>query len=80
MRPTDYYIRQLCFDIVCSNSFEIAIMIAIVLNTLCMTIYWSGISPSILDVTEKINYTFLTIFFLEAVMKLIAYKSRYFKD
>jgi len=80
LRPEEYYIRQVCFDIVSSNNFEIGIMIAIVLNTLCMTVYWSGIDPSVLKVIEIVNYVFLTIFCIEATMKLVAYKLRYFKD
>ena len=52
-------------------------MICIILNTCVLAINWFDEPKS---ATEIINYVFMAIFTLEAILKIIAMKTAYFKD
>ena len=45
-----------------------------------MAINWPGMSQKSEDITETINYFFSAIFIVEAVIKLLAFSNRYFRD
>lgn len=55
-------------------------MIAIVLNTLTLACQWFQMDQGPLEVLDSFNYVFMTIFIVEAILKLIAMKMLYFKD
>ena len=63
-----------------NNAFDSFIMICIFLNTAVLAIAWYGEAQEIKDVIEIINYVFMAIFTVEAILKLIALKCHYFKD
>jgi len=72
--------RSVAFDIASNKVFEYFILGAIAANTLAMTLKWPNMSQKSVDIIEKVNYVFLAIFCFEAVIKLVAYGKRYFKD
>ena len=55
-------------------------MICIILNTCVLAINWFDEPKSVTNATEIINYIFMAIFTLEAILKIIAMKLAYFKD
>lgn len=67
-------------SVVTSNSFDIAIMSCIVLNMVQMALYIEGAPQSYVNALEGINLFFTSAFLLEAILKLIAFGPRYFKN
>ena len=72
--------RHPFFFLAQSKWFNRFIYFCIVVNTVVLAIYWYGASESIISLTETINYVFAAIFILEAVVKIIGFGMRYFKD
>lgn len=56
------------------------IMICILANTFVLGFNWYTQPQSYKDVLEIFNYTFMIIFTVEAVVKIIAQRKDYFKD
>lgn len=50
------------------------------LNTVVMALIWFDEPKALPDVVEILNYVFMAIFTAEAVIKIIALKTLYFKD
>ena len=73
-------IRAFCIKIAESRSFENFIMACILLNTVVMAMIWFDEPEALPDVIEILNYVFMTIFTIEAIIKIIALKRHYFKD
>jgi len=57
-----------------------AIITIIALNTITMTLKWVSQTPHSLSLVEDLNFFFTFMFLVEAIIKLMAYYSRYFKD
>lgn len=55
-------------------------MICILLNTISLAIVWHDQGERIKYALEILNYVFMVIFTLEAIIKLVALKCTYFKD
>ena len=60
--------------------FEIFILICILCNTIVLACHYFMIPETTSLIFESINSFFISVFILEAVMKLIAQKLDYFKD
>ena len=75
-----YKIRLWCYNFVHNKKFDQFVMLIIVLNTLMMAIKWPGMSCAVTYVCDKVNMVFTVIFILEAIVKLLGYGVRYFKD
>jgi hypothetical protein len=60
--------------------FDHFIMSCIILNTIILATQYYQMPQHVLDVFEKINYVFMIIFTVEAIVKLIAMKCLYFHD
>jgi hypothetical protein len=60
--------------------FDNFIMAVILLNSLILGVQYYGMSQDVLDVFEVINSSFMVIFTVEAIVKLIAMKRAYFRD
>lgn len=73
-------LRKLFFRLAVSKLLDYFIYACIVLNIVVLTIDWYGMNPNILEITELINLVFAIIFTVEAVIKLIAFDKKYFKD
>jgi flagellar basal body-associated protein FliL len=84
------YIKEQVNDISCFRNFLIRminhtlfdsfIIMCILLNTLVLACAWYDQSEMIKGVLVNVNYVFMAIFTIEAVLKLIAMKQHYFKD
>jgi hypothetical protein len=61
--------EKLCISITNNSYFDTFIMICILLNT--VTLAWTsyGQSPKVEKVTDLLNYIFMAIFTLEAIIK-----------
>lgn len=62
------------------RNFDMFIMICILANTFVLGFNWYTQPQSYKDVLEIFNYTFMIIFTVEAVVKIIAQRKDYFKD
>jgi hypothetical protein len=60
--------------------FDGFIMGCIIANTIVLMIKWYAMSDKVINVIQNINYAFMAIFTLEAVIKLIALRRNYFKE
>ncbi|KAE9244476.1 hypothetical protein PF004_g5659 [Phytophthora fragariae] len=72
--------RRLCFQIVRTRYFETFVMGCILTNTLLMATQHFGESPQQLSITYVVSELSTEIFFIEAVMKILAYGRAYFED
>lgn len=63
-----------------STKFDNFILVMILGNTLSLTLKWYGQSKEFEDQLEIVNYAFGTIFTIEAIMKIIAYRRNYFRE
>jgi hypothetical protein len=76
--PQDNNFRKMVFKFVLSNFFENFIMLTISLNTLFLCLDYHG-APRILAKTIEIgNFIFISVFTLEAVLKLIGLGLKYY--
>ena len=62
------------------KSFDIFIMGCIIGNTIVLAIKWYMMPQWVIDIIEVVNYVFMIIFTLEAVLKITAMGCNYFKD
>ncbi|CAF1639120.1 unnamed protein product [Rotaria magnacalcarata] len=76
-RPRFAFTRFL-FDVTTNQKFDIAIMICICLNMICMCLEHHNQSESFDHVLAYINNFFVAIFTLECVVKLVALNFKYF--
>ena len=52
----------------------------IIANTVVLAVKWYMMPGYVITVVEILNYIFMIIFTIEAIIKLIAMRSKYFKD
>ena len=55
-------------------------MLCILLNTIVMALVWFDEAEILHDIAEILNYSFTSIFTLEAIIKIGALKKAYFRD
>lgn len=55
-------------------------MACIILNTAVLAVKWYMMPESVISVVEILNYIFMVIFTIEAIVKIIAMRSKYFLD
>ncbi|XP_078592375.1 sodium channel protein type 4 subunit alpha B-like isoform X2 [Branchiostoma floridae x Branchiostoma japonicum] len=67
------------FDFVSSKGFEIGIVILIMLNMVAMAVEHYKQSDTVTYVLALVNIVFTSIFTVEAVLKIIAYRWHYFR-
>eukprot|EP00939_MAST-03C_sp_MAST-3C-sp1_P000527 g527.t1 len=73
-------LQQSLYDIVSKPSFDNFIMSCIVVNSFLLMLRWHGQSHELSTTLVLINFVFALIFTVEAVMKLVALRLRYFDD
>jgi len=66
--------------LVTSHLFDSFIITCILLNTLVLAMAWYDQGDAMQQVLVNVNFAFMAIFTIEAILKLIAMKSAYFKD
>lgn len=62
------------------KAFDIFIVTSILANTLVLALNWYGMNENLKAVFETINYVFMFVFAIEALVKIIALKCQYFQD
>merc|ERR1711871_793990 len=77
--PSSEFQRRM-LDIVRRPSFDNFIMGCIIVNSFLLMLRWHGQSYELATALMWINFAFAIIFTVEAVMKLIALRFRYFDD
>lgn len=77
--PKNKFLRIL-HTIVTSTAFDIFIMTCIVLNMIVMGMTYEGEPETYTNALLYINYIFTAVFIIEAIMKLIAFGTTYFKS
>jgi len=80
IRPESNNLRLLCFDVAISSKFEILTMTSIIFNMVLLATVYSGISPVVESIHKITNYILTSIFISEALIKILAFKYRYFQD
>jgi CHASE3 domain sensor protein len=65
-------VRNFFIKISNSQIFEMFILVCIVLNTAVLACAYYQMPQELIDAFEKVNYTFMAIFTVEAIIKLIA--------
>lgn len=73
-------IRNTLIKLTNHSLFDSFIIVCILLNTLVLALTWYDQSTLAHTVLVNLNYVFMAIFTVEAVLKIIAMKSAYFKD
>ncbi len=77
--PTDSWARR-AFHLCTNSAFENGILGCIVLNALLLAYNGFALEQRKRDIIESANFLFSVVFTLEAVLKLFALRSSYFKD
>ena len=78
--PSFSKIRNFCIELAGNPLFESIIMVCIILNTLCLALVWYQMDQTVVWTMELLNWIFMFIFTVEAVIKLIALHLDYFKN
>ena len=73
-------LRDICVDITSHTAFDSFIMGCIIGNTTVLAIKWYIMPEWVVSVIEIVNYVFMVIFTLEAILKIMAMRGNYFKD
>lgn len=77
---TNQRFRDLMISICNSSKFDNFILVMILGNTLSLTLKWYGQSKSFEQQLEILNLVFGSIFTVEAIMKIFAYRKNYFRE
>ena len=72
--------RNICNKVAESEAFHAFIFTSIVLNSICLSITWYTEPEELVIVMEWVNIVFTLIYTVECVIKIIAYKMKYFHD
>ena len=72
--------RNICNKVAESSAFHAFIFTSIVLNSICLSITWYREPEQLVIVMEWVNIVFTLIYTVEMVIKIIAYKMKYFHD
>jgi hypothetical protein len=73
-------VRDFCVDITSHKAFDGFIMGCIIGNTIVLAIKWYIMPEWVVQIIEVVNYVFMVIFTLEAILKVMAMRKNYFKD
>lgn len=79
-RRPEAKMRSAMFTISESKYFDGFILICIGLNAITMACTYVGMSRNFESVVTNLNYTFTGIFFVEMIIRLLAYGRNYFRD
>lgn len=73
-------IKDSCYVVAMNPFFDRAILLCIILNTVCMAVNYYGEPPQLQEYLAHANLGFNIIYTIEAIVKLIAFDKDYFKD
>ena len=72
--------RDVCIDIVTHKWFDGFILGCIISNTIVLAVKWYMMPEFVISTIEILNYVFMVIFTIEAILKIFAMRCDYFKD
>ena len=73
-------LRDNCIRITEHKGFDLTIMIVILMNTFLMAFDWYMQPVSFNEPIEIINYIFMLVFTIEAILKILSMRRDYFKE
>lgn len=68
------------FDVINTSSYELAMAVIICLNVVVVTLESAATSETMYNVLAYADLTFIIIFLLEFIFKVVAFRQHYFKD
>ena len=71
--------RDFCIRVTSTRQFELFILLCILINTVAISLKWFFQPEEMTEAILIVNYTFNAIFTLEAVVKIVAARARYFR-
>lgn len=77
--PQDGF-HRLCAIICASRHFEIFIYLVIVCNVIVLAMPYNGMSTNYNEILEQMTFAFNVVYNIEAFIKLVGLKRRYFHD
>jgi len=77
---TNAGIRNWCIGLTEHRIFDFTIMLCIIANTFILGFNWYMQPETFKDPISIVNYIFMVIFTVEAILKIIAQKKDYFRD
>ena len=79
---TGSWLRDVFIDIVTNKwfNFDGFILGCIIANTVVLAVKWYMMPDYVVTIVEILNYVFMIIFTVEAILKLFAMRGDYFKD
>ena len=81
LKPENAYrCRVYIYNVVVNKTFDNLITIAIIASTLLMTMSWAQMSETDHFRIEILNHAFKYLFMIEIILRLIAFKLRFFRD
>ena len=80
LKPPAGIVGRACFALVLAPAFEAFILACILANTAVMALTFYGQSDTYGAAMTALNYIFAAIFTVEAALKLVATRIRYFED
>ena len=73
-------LRKWCIIITEKRGFELFILSSILVNTVVLGSHHFMIEDDAVQIIQSINFFFVSVFTLEALMKIVAQKLDYFRD
>lgn len=73
-------VNDVCRKISNSECFSNLILGCIILNTVCLSVTWYGEPDLLTSIMEIVNIAFTIVYTIEMIIKLVAYKTKYFLD
>ena len=73
-------LRQFCIKLTERRSFEVFILVAILIDTIQLAYFYFMITPEETHFLMIVERGFFALFCLEALLKIIARSKEYFKD
>jgi hypothetical protein len=80
LKPVGSPCRQFFFKVATHTTFEIIILVAILLNSIGLCVKWPNMTEQEEDALKQVNYFFTAVFCVELIIKLTAFGLRYFRD
>ena len=75
-----HWFRQLCIKVSQHKWFDVLTLVAILINTIALANYYFMIPDDEIRTQELLNYFFVGLFTIEAIIKIIARRRAYFED
>lgn len=78
--PTGYKLKDRMYRIATGKKFDYFIFGCIVVNSIILMLQWHDQSDYVQALLDWINYTLSVVFFVEFIIKVIAFQCDYFRS